>query len=102
LVGFTHWQFGLYLSVILFGLSAWSVAVIMGASAGDYFGPAGAANALAALTFAFSTGQAAGPVIAGYLAQVSGDFSISYAGAAFAALIAIGLALLLRPRTSVN
>jgi len=102
LVGFTNWQFGLYLSVILFGLSAWSVAVIMGASAGDYFGPAGAANALAALTFAFSTGQAAGPVIAGYLAQVSGDFSISYAGAAFAALIAIGLALLLRPRASVN
>jgi len=102
LVGFTHWQFGLYLSVILFGLSAWSVAVIMGASAGDYFGPAGAANALAALTFAFSTGQAAGPVIAGYLAQVSGDFSISYAGAAFAALIAIGLALLLRSRASVN
>ncbi|MEM5529691.1 YbfB/YjiJ family MFS transporter [Gammaproteobacteria bacterium AS21] len=102
LVGFTHWQFGLYLSVILFGLSAWSVAVIMGASAGDYFGPAVAANALAALTFAFSTGQAAGPVIAGYLAQLSGDFSISYAGAALAALVAIGLALLLRPRASIS
>ncbi|WP_058369149.1 YbfB/YjiJ family MFS transporter [Psychrobacter sp. ENNN9_III] len=101
LVGLTDWHLGLYLSIILFGLVVWSVPVIMAASAGDYFGaPAAAASALAALTFAFSGGQALGPVAAGYLAELTGDFSISYMVSGIAAFVAIGLALLLRPQKS--
>ncbi|WP_440465140.1 MFS transporter [Psychrobacter sp. ASPA161_6] len=101
LVGLTDWTLGLYMSIILFGLVVWSVPVIMAASAGDYFGPAAAASALAALTFAFSGGQALGPVAAGYLAELTGDFSISYMMSSIAAFVAIGLALLLRPQKSV-
>lgn len=101
LVGLTDWTLGLYLSIILFGLVVWSVPVIMAACAGDYFGAAAAASALAALTFAFSGGQALGPVAAGYLAEITGDFSISYMVSGIAAFIAIGLALLLRPQKSV-
>ncbi|MGP4716761.1 MFS transporter [Psychrobacter sp. T6-6] len=100
LVGLTDWRLGLYLSIVLFGIVVWSVPVIMAASAGDYFGAAAAASALAALTFAFSGGQALGPVLAGYLAEITGDFSISYLLSGIAAFVALGLALLLRPQKS--
>ena len=100
LVGLTDWQLGLYLSIALFGIVVWSVPVIMAASAGDYFGAAAAASALAALTFAFSGGQALGPVLAGYLAEITGDFSISYLLSGIAAFVALGLSLLLRPQKS--
>jgi sugar phosphate permease len=96
LVGFGTWMPGLYVSIILFGLAAWGVPVIMAATAGDYFGPAGAANALAALTLAFSAGQALGPVGAGLLAERTGDFSSSYAAAGAAAVMAILLIMLLK------
>ncbi|OLF41301.1 MFS transporter [Psychrobacter sp. Rd 27.2] len=98
LVGLTDWHLGLYLSIILFGFVVWSVPVIMAACAGDYFGAAAAASALAALTFAFSSGQALGPVAAGYLAELTGDFHISYMVSGIAAFVAIGLALLLQPQ----
>ena len=98
LVGFTDWHLGLYLSIILFGFVVWSIPVIMAACAGDYFGAAAAASALAALTFAFSGGQALGPVAAGYLAELTGDFRISYMVSGIAAFVAIGLALLLQPQ----
>lgn len=100
LVGLTDWRLGLYLSIVLFGIVVWSVPVIMAASAGDYFGAAAAASALAALTFAFSGGQALGPVLAGYLAEITGNFSISYLLSGIAAFVALGLSLLLRPQKS--
>lgn len=96
LIGFGTWMPGLYASVVLFGLAAWSVPVIMAATAGDIFGPAGAANALAALTLAFSAGQAGGPVLAGFIAESTGDFSASYAGAGAAALLAATLSFMLK------
>lgn len=91
LVGAGGWISGLYISVVLFGLAAWSIPVIMAASAGDIFGSAHAANALVALTLSFSTGQALGPVLGGFLAERSGDFSSSYMGSAGLALLAIAL-----------
>ncbi|MEP3333262.1 YbfB/YjiJ family MFS transporter [Sedimentitalea sp.] len=97
LVGLGTSGFGLYLSVILFGISAWSIPVIMSASAGDYFGAAGAAGALAVLTLFFSAGQAVGPVIAGVLAEMLGNFSLSYTVSAAASVLAIGMILVIRP-----
>ena len=102
LVSLSDWVLGLYLSIALFGAVVWSVPVIMSAAAGDYFGPAAAASALAALTFAFSSGQALGPIAAGYIAEITGDFSTSYMASGVGAIIAIGLALLLRPQRSNN
>lgn len=97
LVGFGPWMPGLYLSIVLFGLAAWSIPVIMSAAAGDYFGPAGAANALAALVLVFSAGQAAGPPLAGYLADLTGDFTLAYAAAGATALLSLPLIMMLRP-----
>lgn len=102
LVGFGSWLLGLYLSIFLFGLAAWSIPVIMSASAGDYFGAAGAANALAALVFVFSAGQATGPLLAGYLADVTGDFTFGYAIAGGSALLTIVLIWVLRPPQMVE
>jgi len=97
LVGFEAGRIGLYLSVVLFGISAWSIPVIMAASAGDYFGATAAAGALAALMLIFSAGQAVGPIIAGVLAEMLGDFSLSYIVSAAASLGAIVMIAAIRP-----
>ncbi|GAA6202994.1 YbfB/YjiJ family MFS transporter [Aquicoccus sp. SU-CL01552] len=102
LVGFGTSSFGLYLSVMLFGISAWSIPVIMSASAGDYFGAGGAAGALAALMLVFSAGQAVGPIIAGVLAEMLGDFSLSYAVSAAASVLAIGMVWAVRPPSVID
>ncbi|MEP1768740.1 MAG: MFS transporter [Sulfitobacter sp.] len=100
LVGFADSTGALYLSIALFGIAAWSVPVIMAAATGDYFGPIAAASALAISMVVFSIGQSLGPVVAGYLAERSGDFTTSYSAAGLAALGAVLLTLLLRaPQT---
>jgi len=87
---------GLYPSIVLFGLAAWSIPTIMAAASGDYFGATGAASGLAAVTLVFAVGQSLGPIGAGFLADITGDFSASYAAAAVAAVIAILLSLMLK------
>ncbi len=99
LVGFGTATFMLYLSVTLFGLAAWSIPVIIAASSGDYFGPASAANAFAVLTLLFSGGQGIGPVMAGFLAEKTGDFQVPYALSGGLAVLAIALLALMRPPT---
>lgn len=96
-VGLTGWRPGLSISVGLFGLAAWSIPVVMSAAAGDYFGPSGTAKALAALMLTFSVGQAAGPALAGVMAERSGDFTSSYRLATAAACAAVALVAVLRP-----
>lgn len=87
----------LYLSVFLFGLSAWSIPGIVGAAAGDYLGPSQAVHALGILTVFFGVGQAVGPAVSGVLADRTGTFESSFLLAA--ALSAAGgvLSLLLKP-----
>ena len=55
----------LYLSVVLFGLAAWSIPGIMGAAVGDYLSPQQAVRSLGVLTVFFGAGQAVGPAVAG-------------------------------------
>jgi MFS family permease len=86
---------GLYLSVLLFGLCAWSVPSIMAAAVGDCLGPRRAADAFGAITFFFGIGQILGPGLAGLLAETSGSFAGAYLLAALLALAAALLAGLL-------
>ncbi|MBT8155761.1 YbfB/YjiJ family MFS transporter [Epibacterium ulvae] len=102
LVGFSESSLALYASVTLFGIAAWSVPVIMAAATGDYFGPAAAASALAISMIVFSVGQSVGPVVAGYLAEQSGDFTTSYSAAGLAAIFAVVLTLLLHAPETVE
>lgn len=64
-------KFGVYLSATLFGLTAWSIPTIMAATAGDFVGPRLAPAGLGFITLFFGIGQAIGPAVGGYLADMS-------------------------------
>jgi predicted MFS family arabinose efflux permease len=88
---------GLYASIILFGLSAWSMPSIVAAASGDYLGPERAAAGFAILTLMFAVGQALGPAGAGILAGWTGGFAAGYGIAAGLNLLAVFLCFFLRP-----
>lgn len=77
---------GFVLSAILFGLSAWSIPAIMAATCGDLLGPRLAPAGLGFLTLFFGIGQAAGPGVAGAIADAGNSLSP-------AMLLAAGVAL---------
>ena len=87
----------LYLSVCLWGLSAFGVPVIIPAAAADYLGSERAIAAIGALTVAMGLGQMLGPLAAGLLAEWWGGFSPAYLAAAAAVAVAILMTLRLKP-----
>lgn len=91
-----------YLSVVMFGLTAWGVPGIMAATTGDYMGPERAAAAFGLITFIFGFGQIAGPGLAGLMAEAQQSFAGSYLMAAAMNGVAILLTLCLKrpPRTA--
>ena len=78
---------GFLLSAVLFGLSAWSIPAIMAAACGDVLGPRLAPAALGFITLFFGIGQAAGPSIAGAMADAAGSFHSAFLLAAAVALL---------------
>ncbi len=90
---------GLYVSILLFGLSAWSLPSIVSAAAGDYFGPERAAGIFAILTLIFAVGQVLGPAGAGFLADWTGSFAAAYGVTTGLNCLAAVLCLFLRPLT---
>jgi len=93
------WQdsIGYTVSVVLFGLTAWSIPGIVAAACGDYLGPKMAPAALGFATLFFGLGQAAGPSIAGAIADATGSFGPAFLLAAGVALLGGVGSLLLRP-----
>ena len=87
----------LWLSVVLFGVVAWSTPSIMAAAVGDYMGAAHAADAFGTVTVIFGIGQIIGPALAGVAADHFGGFAASFWLASVFAMAAFCLALLLRP-----
>jgi MFS family permease len=71
-------KFGIYLSAILFGLTAWSIPTIMAAVAGDFVGPRLAPAGLGFITLFFGLGQFLGPALGGYLADVTKTFTVPF------------------------
>lgn len=65
---------GFTISAILFGLTAWSIPGIMAATCGDLLGPRLAPAALGFITLFFGIGQAAGPYVAGAMADAANSF----------------------------
>ena len=87
----------LYASIAIFGLTVWSIPTIMSAAAGDYAGPYGAVRALGFITLFFGFGQITGPAVAGYTADIVGNFSIAFWLCALLSVAAVLLASFLRP-----
>jgi len=69
---------GFYISAILFGLTAWSIPTIMAAAAGDFVGPRLAPAGLGFITLFFGIGQALGPALGGYLADLTQSFTLPF------------------------
>jgi sugar phosphate permease len=84
-------------SAILFGLTAWSIPIIVAAACGDYVGSRLAPAALGFVTLFFGLGQAAGPLVAGGLADATSSFGPAFLVAAGVALLGGIGSLLLRP-----
>jgi MFS family permease len=78
---------GFVFSAVLFGLTAWSIPAIVAATCGDLLGPRLAPAGLGFITLFFGIGQAAGPGVAGVIADAA--YSLSPA-----LLLASGVALL--------
>jgi sugar phosphate permease len=88
--------FGFYLSAVVFGLTAWSIPTIMAATAGDFVGPKLAPAGLGFITLFFGIGQALGPALGGYLADVTGSFTVPFLVAGGISLIGMILSLYLK------
>jgi len=86
----------LYVSIVCFGIVAWSIPSIMVAAVSEYVGPDKALAAFGFITFIFGVGQITGPSIAGIFAERTGSFSSSFAMASAFAFAAILLTSFLR------
>jgi len=75
-------KYGFYLSAVTFGLTAWSIPTIMAAAAGDFVGPRLAPAGLGFITLFFGIGQALGPALGGYIADINQSFTIPFLAAA--------------------
>ncbi len=91
---------GLYLSAVVFGLTAWSVPTITAAAAGDYVGPRLAPACLGFITLFFGIGQALGPAAGGLLADRTGGFVLPFLVAAAVSVLGGLLALRLPGRVA--
>lgn len=93
-------EFGFYLSAFLFGLTAWSIPTIMAATAGDLVGPRLAPAGLGFVTLFFGIGQAIGPVLGGYLADVTKSFTTPFLVAGVISLIGMGFSFFLKKQVA--
>jgi MFS family permease len=93
-------KFGFYLSAFMFGLTAWSIPTIMAAAAGDFVGPRLAPAGLGFITLFFGIGQAIGPALGGYLADISHSFTLPFLVAGGISLIGMVLSLYLKKPVS--
>ena len=87
----------LYASIGIFGLAVWSIPTIMSAAVGDYTGPVQAVKAFGFITLLFGAGQITGPALAGFLADITGTFSMAFWLCAALTASAVILTLFLRP-----
>lgn len=89
LVGLSLPPATIYLSLVCYGVVAWSVPSIMAALVGDYVGAEGAATAFGFITFIFGIGQIAGPAMAGSLAEKFGSLQPGFLVAAGCVMLAV-------------
>lgn len=96
LVALNLGDYALFLSMILFGLTAFSIPAIIAATISDMLPPSEAGKVFGYVTFFFSIGQIGGPTFAGYLAELNGNFTTSYLLAGFITIIGVILSLVLK------
>lgn len=93
---------GFVFSAVMFGLSAWSIPAIMAATCGDLLGPRLAPAGLGFVTLFFGIGQAAGPSVAGLVADATRSFSSALLLASVVALMGAVGSLFLKSSPAPN
>lgn len=93
LIAYGNGDVAIYLSLALFGLSAFGVPLVMTAAVADYLTPHRALGIIGTITVVFALGQTLGPILAAVMAEYSGSFTPAYLAAA--ALIALAIAITL-------
>ena len=88
---------GFTLAAVLFGVTAWSIPAIMAATCGDVLGARLAPAALGFITLFFGIGQAAGPTVAGLIADATGSFGPALLLASAVAALGAFWSAMLRP-----
>jgi predicted MFS family arabinose efflux permease len=89
----------LYVSGILFGITAFAVPVIMAAAVGDAVGGQLAPAGFGFLTLFFGIGQALGPFVGGWIKDTSGTFTHAFALCAVVALLGACCSFFLRKKS---
>ena len=92
----------LYVSALIFGLTAWAIPTIMAAAAGDHVGPRLAPAGLGLITLFFGIGQAIGPAVGGHLADQQGSFVVSFLLAMVVSFVGVAGALMLEESRSAS
>jgi MFS family permease len=98
---FAFWktESGFWVSAVLFGISAFSIPTIMAAAAGDAVGGRLAPAGLGFITLFFGIGQAFGPVVGGWIKDVSGTFTNAFVLSAVVSFVGAAGSLVLKKRT---
>lgn len=89
-----------HMCAALFGMTAFSIPVIIVAATGDTIGGKLAPAALGFITLFFGIGQAFAPFVGGWIKDVSGTFAYAFMLSAGVSLIGAFLSLFLRKRVS--
>jgi MFS family permease len=92
----TSW---LYVSGILFGVTAFAVPVIMAAAVGDAVGGQLAPAGFGFLTLFFGSGQAFGPFVGGLIKDTTGTFTYAFALCTVVALLGAFCSFFLRKKS---
>lgn len=72
------WFQRVWYPAVMFGLTAWSIPTIMAATSGDFFGPRLAPAGLGFITLFLGIGQALGPALGGFMADVTHSFTLPF------------------------
>lgn len=87
----------LYLFAVIFGFGYGGIAVSVSPAVAEQFGLRSLGIILGVIIFSGAMGETIGPVLAGYIFDVTGSYSIAFLIAAIASLMSLVLILLLKP-----
>lgn len=94
----------LWISAAIFGLSVWSIPSIMAVYTAETFGMEKTANIFSKITIIFALGQIIGPIGAGYLTDLTHDFSYAFGLSSLMTFLAFlgSLSLILKNKNSLS
>ena len=86
-----------YIIVAIYGLAYGGITPIMPTLAGSLFGTRSIGSIFGAINAAYTVGAAIGPLLAGYIFDITGSYSIAFVSTAIAMAMAFVLCLRLKP-----